>query len=244
MQDHIVNLHPKMVGFLIGANDIARDPDEEFDAENVKGRVSLHSPAAFVKSLSPYSEVASLVAGLYRSANAYKRGLMHQKIDLKALPAVGPLPPGTEEKYLSENASPHHLAGYADRVRKLISISRDNGIEPVLVTQPLLEGFGVDEVTGVDLGTIELAPGRSGKMSWDLQEVYNDVTRSVGREQNVQVIDLAQRLPKSSRNFYDLIHFTNAGAQAVADILAQDLCPVLKSRNPAYATSSECGAPR
>jgi lysophospholipase L1-like esterase len=241
LEDQIVKLHPKVAIFLIGANDVGRDPEVEFDAENVKGSVSFHSPTAFVKSLSPYSEVASLVAGLYRSANAYKHGLMHQKIDLKDFHPTGLLPPGTEEKYLGEYASPHYLAGYEDRIRKLISVSRSNQIEPVLVTQPLLEGPAIDDVTGVNLGTIEVGPNRSGKMAWDLQEVYNDVTRRVGSEQNVQVIDLARRLPKTSRYFYDFVHFTNAGAQAVADILAQDLCPVLRSRDPAYATGADCG---
>src|SRR5580704_719833 len=240
MEDQIAKLHPKVVVFLIGANDVGRDPDVEFDAENVKGSISFHSPTAFVKSLSPYSEVASLVAGLYRSANAYKHGLMHQKIDLKDFHPTGSLPPGTEEKYLAEYAAPHYLTGYEDRIKKLISVSRSNQIEPVLVTQPLLDGGGIDDVTGVDLATIEVGPNRSGKMAWDLQEIYNDVTRRVGREQNVQVIDLARRLPKSSRNFYDFIHFTNEGAQAVADILAQDLCPSLKLRDAAYATPTGC----
>ena len=98
----------------------------------------------------------------------------------------------------------------------------------------------VDDVTGVDLGRIEVVPERSGKMIWDLQEVYNDVTRRVGGEQDVTVIDLARRLPKSSRNFYDFIHFTNAGAQAVADILAHDLCPSLTERFPAYEAGKGC----
>jgi hypothetical protein len=244
MEDQIAKLHPKIAIFLIGANDVGRDPEVEFDAENVKGSVSFRSPTAFIKSLSPYSEVASLVAGLYRSANAYKHGLMHQKIDLKDFHPTGTLPPGTEETYLAEYAAPHYLAGYEDRIKKLISVSRSNQIDPILVTQPLLEGGGIDDVTGVDLATIEVGPNRSGKMAWDLQEVYNDVTRGVGREQNVQVIDLARRLPKSSRNFYDFIHFTNEGAQAVADILAQDLCPSLMSRDGAYATPAGCGSIR
>jgi lysophospholipase L1-like esterase len=240
LEDQVVKLHPKVVVFLVGANDVGRDPEVEFDAENVKGSVSFHSPTAFIKSLSPYSEVASLIANLYRSANAYKHGLMHQKIDLKEFHPIGTLPPEAEEKYLAEYAAPRYLTGYEDRLRKLISISRTNGVEPVLVTQPLLEGPAVDEVTGVDLASIEVWPNRSGKMVWDLQEVYNDVTRRAGREQNVQVIDLARRLPKSSRNFYDFIHFTNAGAQAVADILAEDLCPSLRLRNPAYAAPAGC----
>jgi len=197
MEDHIARLHPKVVVFLIGANDVRREPDAEFDAENVKSRISFHSPTAFIKSLSPYSEVASLVANLYRSASAHNSGLWHHRIDLKTMPYLGPLPPGAEQKCLAEFAPPHYLAGYEVRIRKLMMISRSNRIEPVLVTQPLLAGPQIDDVTGVDLGRVEFAPGTSGNMAWDLQEVYNDVTRRIGREQRVQVIDLARKLPKS-----------------------------------------------
>jgi lysophospholipase L1-like esterase len=243
LEDQIVKLHPKVAVFLIGANDVGRDPEGEFDAENVKGSVYFRSPTAFVKSLSPYSEVASLVAGLYRSANAYKHGLMHERVNVKDFHPIGFLPPDAEEKYLAKYASPHYLTGFEERIGKLISICKANGILPVLITQPRLEGDAIDDVTGVNLGSIELGPGRNGKMAWDLQEVYNDVTRRVGRQQNVQVIDLARRLPKSSRNFYDFVHFTNAGAEAIGEILAEDLCPTLKSQFPANATAAACPAP-
>ena len=112
------------------------------------------------------------------------------------------------------------------------------------MTQPLLAGPRIDDVTGVDLGRIEFAPRCSGNMAWNLQEVYNEATRRIGREQNVKVIDLARKLPKSSRFFYDFRHFTNAGAQAVADILSEDLCPFLANRFPAHKTSAGCSTVR
>ena len=129
MEDQIARLHPKVVVFLIGANDVRRDPDVEFDAENVKSRISFRSPTAFIKSLSPYSEVASLVANAYRSASAYRSGLWHRRIDLRTIPYMGPLASGAEEKSLAEFAAPHYLSGYEVRIRKLIMISRSNRIE-------------------------------------------------------------------------------------------------------------------
>ena len=73
-------------------------------------------------------------------------------------------------------------------------------------------------------------PRQTGKMYWDAVEVYNDVTRRIGRENNLLVIDLARQLPKTSRYFYDFIHYTPEGAQAIAGILYQSLCPVLQSK--------------
>jgi hypothetical protein len=45
----------------------------------------------------------------------------------------------------------------------------------------------------------------------------------------VEVIDLARLMPKNSRYFYDMSHFTNAGAAEVADLLAQALSKVSKN---------------
>lgn len=240
MEDQVAKLHPKVVLFLIGANDVARDPDVEFDAENIKGAISFRSPTAFIKSLSPYSEVASLIANFYRSLNAYKEGLIHQKIELSKQGYID-VSPEVEEQYLAQYASEHYLHGFEERLRKLIEVSRSNGIQPVLLTQPLLEGAGIDDVTHVDLARVIASPGHSGKMAWDLQEKYNDVTRRVGQEKGLLVVDLARELPKSSRYFYDFIHYTNAGADAIAGIIYQHLCPQLTTRFPSYSKAS-CGS--
>ena len=59
------------------------------------------------------------------------------------------------------------------------------------------------------------------------------MTRDVGRSQQVLVVDTARRLPKSSRFFYDFVHFTREGASEIAALAASDLCPFLASRFPA-----------
>jgi lysophospholipase L1-like esterase len=241
LEDHVRNIHPKVVLFLIGANDVARDPNVDFDAEIVKSPISFASPTAFVKSLSPYSEVAALLANFYRSMSAYRQGLMHQKIELKELSNFDP-PPEVARQYLADTASDRYLHGYEERVLRLVAVSKANGIQPVLITQPLLAGSGIDDVTGVDLARVRVNPRANGKMWWDSMEAYNDVTRRVGRENGVVVIDLGRELPKSSRNFYDFIHFTAAGAQQVANIIYSQLCPALATQYPAYFSTPACPA--
>ncbi|HEU5320823.1 MAG TPA: hypothetical protein VFX28_08470, partial [Methylomirabilota bacterium] len=114
--------------------------------------------------------------------------------------------------------------------------------EPVLVTQPALYGEGVDDVTGVDLAkvTVDNDPEhlRNGGLSWRILELYNDTSRAIGQEQGVFVVDLARRLPKSSRYFYDFVHFTNEGAEAVGDLVARELCPFLAARFPGKARAA------
>jgi hypothetical protein len=231
LEDQVAKLHPKIVLFLVGLNDVARDPDEEYDSENVKGKVSFQSPSRFIKSLSPYSEVAALLANLFRSFNAYKRGLIHQKIDLKSLPLID-VPSSEVQTYIAASATPSYLNGFELRLGRLLVDCKNDGMVPILITQPLLAGEGIDDVTHVDLARVETSPHHSGKMYWELVEKYNDVTRRLGAERGVLVIDAARELPKSSRYFYDFAHYTNAGAEELSKIVYNDACPKLAMQFP------------
>src|SRR6185295_4759840 len=137
---------------------------------------------------------------------AYKTGLIHQQIDLKQQGYLD-ISEDEQKKYFEENANGPYLKGYEERLKKIIELCQKGGIEPIFITQPLLAGFGVDDVTGVDLARIHAyGPRQTGKMYWDVVEAYNEVTRKVGRANSVLVIDLAKAMPKSSRYFYDFIH--------------------------------------
>ncbi len=237
LEDFIVPLHPKVAIFLVGSNDVARSSISDWDAENVKSGIQFSSTKAFVKSLSAYSEVVALFLNGYRSYTAYKAGLIHQQIDLTKQGYLD-IPEAEQKQYLQENASPVLLKGYEERLQKLVQVSRNAGIEPVFVTQPLLVGSGTDDVTGVDLARIHAyGPRQTGKMYWDTVEAYNDVTRKLARENGITIVDLARSMPKSSRYFYDFIHYTPQGAQVIADILDDSLCPVLQSKFPGYVKS-------
>lgn len=236
LEDFIVPLHPNVAIFLVGANDVARTSLADWDAENVKSGIQFNSGKAFVKSLSAYSEVVSLFLNGYRSYTAYKAGLIHQQIDLTKQGYLD-IPEDEQKQALAENAKPEFLNGFEERLLKMVQICRDNGIEPVLVTQPLLAGSGTDDVTGVDLARVRAyGPRQTGKMYWDSVEAYNNVTRKVARDKGVTIVDLAQSMTKSSRYFYDFIHYTPQGAQVIADILDHSLCPVLQSKFPGYVT--------
>jgi hypothetical protein len=54
----------------------------------------------------------------------------------------------------------------------------------------------------------------------------------------VKVVDLARELPKSSRYFYDNVHYTNEGAERVAEIIYSSACPYLAKRYPQYRTGA------
>ena len=77
----------------------------------------------------------------------------------------------------------HYLRPYKARLEKLITICREHTIMPVLLTQPVLYGVGVDEGSGLDLGHRFVAKDMDGATAWQVLELYNGVTREVGREE-------------------------------------------------------------
>jgi lysophospholipase L1-like esterase len=233
LQDHIVKLHPKVVLFMVGVNDIIVGPGTERDAENIRSPIMFGSFKSFVKSLSAYSEVVAVSLDLFRSAVAHQKGLGYHQGDL-ARSVDFEATPDQEREDRETFAGPGRLADFRARLLRLIALARSASIEPVFLTQPLLAGRCRDDVTGRDLGRIMVTPGRNGGMLWDLQQAYNDVTRSVCQENDVFLIDLAVQIPKTSRYFFDFMHFNNDGTVLVAETIYRSLCPHLAGRYPAY----------
>jgi hypothetical protein len=71
--------------------------------------------------------------------------------------------------------------------------------------------------------------GWSGKVFWQVLELYNDVTRNIAAKHHVGLIDLARKMPKRTDYYYDIFHFTNTGCEEVAEIIYKDLYPLLEN---------------
>jgi lysophospholipase L1-like esterase len=230
MADYISTLKPKLALFLVGINDVGRDDLKHSELQHIRGRIDSNSIRGLIKSLSSHSETFALILNIYRHYRAATTGLSHGEIDLTQVEIA----PATAADVRARRASEKTLKFYEMRLLRLIHLTRESKIEPVLITQPALHGSGIDDVTGVDLGRIRKGK-TDGKGSWDILELYNEVTRRVGKRGNVLVIDLARELPKSSRYFYDYFHFTNEGAEQVGDIVHRRLSPYLKTKFHEYA---------
>ena len=229
MHQLVARLRPKIVLFLVGANDLGRT---EMRAQD---RALLGEDSGWAVHLARHSALMATLLNLRRSRDAERVKLPYREVDLRSL-AV--LLPGRQHRLDTLAMHRAHLPAYARRLDELVQMSRAVGIEPVLLTQPALYGPSIDDVTGVDLSRVEVDGEHllNGNTAWQMLELYNDVTRSVGQGQGVLVVDEARRLPKSSRLFYDFVHFTNDGAAAVAGVAFDDLCPFLARRYPQYVT--------
>ncbi len=220
MNDYLLGLRPDLVLMMTGLNEIGRSDlvDQEF--ENVKEGLQLHSVEGFLKSLGNYSEIISIVLNLYRYERARSRGVTHRPFDVRSLNTIVESPQVIAA--VLEKHRRRFLQPYEQRLRKLIELAQGSGIEPVLITQPALYGDARDDMTGVELGSANFN-GKSGHLNWAILQLYNQVTARVGLATGSLLIDLAEKLPKSSRYYYDSVHFSKDGARAVAAIVCADL---------------------
>jgi hypothetical protein len=128
-----------------------------------------------------------------------------------------------EVSALCDHHSATFLSGYEQRLKKLVVMTRQAGSEPMLMTQTTMCAIGVDAATGFDFGSVRAEPDMNCGALWRLLEIYNDSTRRIGRETGTKVIDLARLLPRDENYFYDMVHFSNPGAAAVGEIVANSL---------------------
>jgi lysophospholipase L1-like esterase len=243
MEDYIIRLKPKVLLFLVGVNDTGpRQSVDEMEHLHIKSKIDFMDPKRIFKRLLAHSEVFNVLGNLYR----YYRDRITPR-HLRPIVEVGyskyekpisewdKLEISNNEWNLIVRNHERWMERFRVRLNKIVRLSRANGIEPIFITQPGLFGDCNDEDTGVYLGNIKVYSGMNGKTWWNLLELYNDVTRQVGKEDSVFVIDLAKRMKKNSLFFTDAVHFTNAGQENLADILYRELCPFLSRRYPEYS---------
>jgi hypothetical protein len=244
LQDYIVKLKPKFILLLIGLNDTYRDELSGWEKRNIQ-EVTIEPTKGLVNSLAGYSEVLNLyiyiknyyrtkASGLGHSIILFDRTdpinnrIFNKQFDLKKLEAYNPQSETkkSQDPFIMRNI----LDSYEKRIVKIIDTARNNSIEPIFITHPVLYGKVVDDVSRINLANISV-DGMSGSMAWEKLEMYNDVLRKIRTEYKVHVIDLARKLPKSSKYFYDLYHYNNEGAEEVAKIIYKELMPILSNTN-------------
>ena len=126
LQDYILKLKPKMVLFLIGANDRAKS---DFKHEN--GFLIDRPEPVIATFLKKNSELANLINNLYisyLSRKAYVGINIKKKKHFKTIEE--------RRKYLKQYVEDQPV--YKSRVELLVKKCKDNNIIPVLITQPLL----------------------------------------------------------------------------------------------------------
>ena len=234
MEDYIIKIRPKVVLFLVGANDIGLETPRIYDQDQFKKPLT-GLVAPLWDSLVNKSEVLNYSINFCRFFKAKRRGLTHTLWNFHEMNQFDI--PAEKVPLIMLEQKQKYLTPYAERLNRLIEISRQNSIEPVLITQPSVFGDLVDPTTGINLARVN-STGWNGKVYWQVLELYNDVVRNIAAEHQVGLIDLAREMPKRTEYYYDIYHFTNAGCQKVAEIIYQNLYPLLE--NMQFPTDKFC----
>ena len=207
LDQYLSAMRPKVLVFLVGLNDVDRTDLNGFDESTLRSHVRAHDTFArsLQRSLLRNSDAFALLDNLRLGWFAKQQGLVHGEpiahSSFSTQLGSRTLSPEDRTKWLDAR-NPACLAGYRSRLQAIVERCNTLQIRCVLATQPVLYGAGVDDLTGINLETLPVSEV-DGATHWELLERYNQVTRDVGLESNVTVIDVAKQLPKSSRYFYD-----------------------------------------
>lgn len=227
----VKQLRPSVVIFLTGINDVENDGPTFHDRLNTRGAV-----ADWRHYIFENSEVLNLALNLVRGWRAQKFNNTTNENFVPDSVQRRPLADTVVQRRLA--AQKPYLEAYRDRLQQLVDTCLAWHILPVLMTQPNLFGVGKDPVTHADLELYPTDPkdrDMNGRLIWEMLEQYNDVVRAVCAERGATLIDLARMMPKNSVYYYDMSHFTNAGAMLVAQLVAGRLMPVLRQKFPGHA---------
>lgn len=242
MKDYVAKLHPKIALFFVGINDVGADSPLEYDTR--LKQLNFRSMERFLDSMANYSELFAAAVNLYRY-------FFPKSVIARAYNQMGEKDPRTIAKLevsehdrlaIKQKYHLNYINSYEKRLLALVSVCRTNNIEPIFLTQPMLYGNGVDEVTGVNLARIKVTNDMDGETAWEVLELYNDATRLIGQQEGVLVIDAAKELPKNSAYFTDMVHFSKKGAAMLAQIAYAQLEPYLATRYRNYLAPQSTGA--
>jgi hypothetical protein len=224
LDEYALKLKPDYALFLLGINDVELDEPDQFDLMTEK-KIATNSFKGFIKSLLNHTELGRTIFNFYHIQLAYRKGLIHREINMKDLIDVH-LPAEIIDRRIANQAK--YLRAYRQRVLEIIVKCEGAGIRPVLITQPSLFGDYTDPATNIPVGQKWIRESErpdNCKLAGEVLELYNDVLRSFSSR--CTVIDLAREMPKNSIYYYDFIHYTNAGAKKVAEILYRRVEPLI-----------------
>ncbi len=225
LNDHVKKLHPSVVVFLTGINDVETSGPSFHDKLYERGAYPDLKHFLFNNS-----EVLNLGLNLWR---VWRAGRFNNTTNgMLVLDSVRRLVLADSVVRARLEAQGPYLDGYRARLNVLADTCLAWHIVPVFVTQPDQFGYGRDPVTGADLAAFPVEPPGNGALLWAMLERYNDVVRRMCAERGLPMIDLALLMPKNSLYFYDMSHFTNAGAAEVAGLLAPPMIRILRGLRP------------
>ncbi|MFA4901171.1 MAG: SGNH/GDSL hydrolase family protein [Desulfobaccales bacterium] len=112
-------------------------------------------------------------------------------------------------------------------LQTFINICRARRITPVLMTQFNRYKPNPDPKVMAAMQGFESDSGISVSEFTALYAKFNEAIREVGKQNGVQVIDLAHLIPQDSKYIYDVVHLNTKGSQLAAQLISDQLQPMV-----------------
>lgn len=200
VRDELLRYRPNLIVIYIGWNDLMKtDPSNE-------ARVDEHR------------WLATLLDGSYL-VKAYKKLLFVNLRPLVIRPATAELP---EDARAFDRFAP---ARYRSNLEEMVRLLRKHGVGVVLVTLPTViePGMTAEELRRANVFFPHFAGAYGVSRLLSLHRAYNRTILDVGRQEPVEVVDLARMfepIPDKPLYFWDTMHPNARGAALIAEALA------------------------
>lgn len=223
LEQHVFQMKPKYLLMLCGINDLGRSDISDYDTRQLR---KADEPASgFREWIIRHSQILSTIRTIRMGLKAQKQGVNHSDLKLSELPTLHQEQAARDSALASQQTL---ITQYGQRLDGIMKATKANGIQLILMTQPMLWGNTADPVTGQFLGDYEITPEMSSSLRWELLQAYNQKAVEVALQNQVPVIPLADSLEKSTRYFYDEIHFTPEGCTRISEIIAPRLKTIIQ----------------
>jgi len=216
LYNKILALKPDVVVLMHNVNDLGTI-DVQGSYWNNKGMFPLIEDE-YIQSNDPLYTIGKglkdlLIPHLYVKIKALMRKKRH--VNHPSIPPVDSNP--VDYNYYTRQ--------FESNLNIFISICRNRGITPVLMTQAnrltpnpeqdVIENYKlVQRVDGLRL---------SYKQFSELHKMFNESIRRVGRKNGTLVIDLDKKMPKAKKYMFDAYHLTNKGSILASKVIAEKL---------------------
>ena len=210
MEQMVTKVKPDMIVLLVGLNDLGVSLSEE-EVNHYLSSPGLHY------SIFAQSRVIQLLYSWYR--------ILVDKIPVEEKPGelereLFELKPLTRRTSLPEDVKTilPSLQLFQNNVETIIDSARENNIDILLLTQPLLFGDSDywDQIQGESYWFQDQAYSISAATYWNLLSIFNETLLETCALKAVPCYDLAAVVPHRQEYFYDAMHFTESGAELVA----------------------------
>ena len=215
----ILSFKPKIALFLVGANDVDRDDLAVVDSSAYKS-VSFRWKAWFKKN----SKTVNFLYDLKWMIHPVDIFTDKQNWDFANFRSIE-----LENAYIDSALKKQDiiLQRYRERLNNIIALCKQDQIQPVFITQPLVFGDGTMNGGNPAIDFHVFHDSENGMLFWKKLQLFNKATMQVADANKVLCIDLAAKMPKDTLYYYDIVHYTNEGAAKVADIIYDALTPRL-----------------